>query len=94
MIERTPVRRSRRTLRKTTSADVQAYKPPVSSDGESSEDEVENVKVRRKSARGGMKGLKRRRTDYIVTMPVVSGDRDGPPSPISTRSKRAKVEEK
>ena len=94
MIERTPVRRSRRTLRKTTSADVQAYKPPVSSDGGSSEDEVENVKARRKSARGGMKGLKRRRTDYIVTMPVVSGDRDGPPSPISTRSKRAKVEEK
>lgn len=98
MIERTPARRSRRKLRKATSADVHAYKPPVSSDGESSEDEAENVKARRKSARGGMKGLKRRRTDYIVTcsgtMPIVSGDRDGPPSPISTRSKRAKIEEK
>lgn len=97
-IERTPVRRPRRALRKAKSVDVQAYKPPISSGGESSEDEAENVKARRKSGRGGMKGLKRRRPDFIVTcdgtMPVVSRDRDGPPSPISTRSKRAKMDEK
>lgn len=97
-IESTPMRRSRRALRKATSADVQAYKPPISSGGESSEDEAENVKARRKSGRGGKKGLKRRRPDFIVTcdgtMPVVSGNRGAPPSPISTRSKRAKMDEK
>jgi hypothetical protein len=79
--ERTPARRSRRVLKKAISADTQAYKPPVSSGGESSEDELENLKMRRKSARGGMKGLKRRRTEGTGDSPIPSaiggaGDRD------------------
>ena len=96
---RTPVRRSQRTLKKAISTDAQAYKPSVSSGGESSEDEVENTNTRRKSARGGMKGLKRRRTEGTGDSLVPSaaggaGDRDGPLSPRLMRSKRAKMEEK
>ena len=98
-IERTPVRRSRRSLKKVASADVQAYKPSVSSSGESSEDEVENIKTRRKSGRGGMKGLKRRRTEGTGDFSIPSaaggaGGRGVPLSPTSTRSKRAKIDEK
>lgn len=97
--ERTPVRRSQRTLRKAISADAQAYKPPVSSGSESSEDELENAKTRRKSARGGMKGLKRRRTEGTGDSPIPpaaggAGEDDAPLSPRSTRSKRVKIEEK
>ena len=97
--ERTPVRRSQRALNKTNLADTQAYKPPVSSGGESSEDELEKAKARRKSARGGTKGLKRRRTEGTVdsSTPSAAGgaeDRDAPLSPRSRRSKRAKIDEK
>lgn len=97
--ERTPVRRFRRTLKKGTSADSQAYKPPLSS-GESSEDELENTKTRRRSARGGTKGLKRRRTEGTGDSPVPSTssggvwDHDVPLSPRPTRSKRSKIDEK
>ena len=99
MTERTPLRRSRRALKKAVSADAQAYKPSVSSGGESSEGEVENIKTRRKSARGGMKGLKRRRTEGTGDSSILSaaggaGGRDAPLSPISVRSKRAKIDEK
>ena len=98
-IERTPMRRSRRALKKVVSADTQTYKPSVSSSGESSEDEVENIKTRRKSGRGIMKGLKRRRTEGTGDFPTPSsaggaGGRGVPLSPTSTRSKRAKVNEK
>jgi len=97
--ERTPVRRSRRALKKAVSADVKAYKPSISSGGESSEEEVESVKTRRKSARGGMKGLKRRRTEGTGDSSITSatggaGGRDAPLSPTSTRSKRVKIDEK
>jgi len=97
--ESTPVRRSQRTLRKAISADAQAYKPPVSSGGESSENELENTKARRKSAKGGMKGLKRRRAEDAGDSPVLpatggAGERDAPLSPRSTRSKRVKIDEK
>ena len=97
--ERTPVRRSQRTLRKATWADAQTYKPPVSSGGESSEDELENAKTRRKSARGGTKGLKRRRTEGAGDSLALSvaegvGDRDTPLSSRSTRSKRVKIDKK
>lgn len=93
--ERTPTRRSRRTLKKAISTDSQAYKPTFSS-GESSEDESEKT---RKSARGGPKGLKRRRTEGAGDSSILSvtggvGDHDGPLSPRSTRSKRAKIDEK
>lgn len=93
--ERTPTRRSRKTLKKAISTDTQAYRPTFSS-GESSEDELENTKKRRRSTRGGTKGLKRRRTDGAgdSSMPPTAGDNDGPPSPRSTRSKRAKIDEK
>jgi len=98
-IERTPARRSRRTLKLAVSADAQAYKPSFSSGGESSEHEAENAKTRRKSARGGMKGLKRRRTDGTGDPSTPSavggvGDRDAPLTPRSTRSKRTKIDEK
>lgn len=99
MSERTSVRRSRRTLKKGTSADAQAYRPPLSS-GDSSEDELENTKARRKTARVGTKGLKRRRTEGTgdSLAPSVGsgsvGDHDAPLSPRSTRSKRAKIDEK
>jgi len=98
-IERTPVRRSRRALKKVVSADAQTYKPSVSSSGESSEDEVENIKTRRKSGRGGMKGLKRRRTEGTGDFPTPpsaggAGGRGVPLSPTSTRSKRAKIDKK
>lgn len=97
--ERTSVRRSQRTLKKAISVDAQAYKPSVSSGGESSEDEVENAKMRRKSARGGVKGLKRRRTEGTSDPSIPSaaggvGDRGTPLSPVSTRPKRAKIDEK
>jgi hypothetical protein len=80
-------------------AEAQAYKPPFSSGGESSGDELENAKTRRKSARGGMKGLKRRRTegagDFAIRAAVGgAADRDAPLSPVSTRAKRAKIDEK
>ena len=96
--EHVPTRRSRRTLKKAVSADAQAYRPPLSS-GESSEGELENAKARRKSARGGTKGLKRRRTggagDSLIPSAAGGvGDHDAPLSPQSTRSKRAKIDEK
>jgi hypothetical protein len=94
--ERTPVRRSQRALKKAISTDAQAYKPTISS-GESSEDELGNAKKPRKLARGGTKVLKRRRTDGTGDSSLLfagGGDRDGPLSPRSTRSKRAKIDEK
>ena len=95
--ERTPARRSQRTLKRAT--DAQAYKPPVSGDDESSEDGLVNTKARRRSARGGAKGLKRRRTEGTADSLIPftaggTGDRDAPLSPRSTRSKRAKIDEK
>ena len=94
--ERTPARRSQRTSKKAILVDAQLYRPPVSSGGESSEDELEKAKARRKSARGGTKGLKRRRTEGTVdsSAPPAAGDRDAPLSPRSRRSKRAKIDEK
>jgi len=95
-VEYTPVRRSQRTMKKAISVDTQTYKPPLSSDDESSEDELENTKSRRKSGR--MKGLKRRRTegtaDSSISASGGAGDRDAGLSPRSTRSKRAKIDEK
>jgi len=96
--EHVPMRRSRRTLKKAVSADAQAYRPSLSS-GESSEGELENAKARRKSTRGEMKGLKRRRTGSAGDSLILSaaggvGDHDAPLSPQSTRSKRAKIDEK
>jgi hypothetical protein len=93
--ERTPVRRSRRTLKKAIPAESQAYKPTLSS-GESSEDESEKT---RKLARGGAKGLKRRRTEGAGDSSILSttsgaGDHGEPLSPRSTRSKRVKMDEK
>ena len=95
--EYTPVRRSQRTMKKAISVDTQTYKPPVSSDDESSEGELENPKARRKSARGRTKSLKRRRTDAAdspISTPGGAGDRDAGLSPRSTRSKRPKIDEK
>ena len=96
--EPTPVRRSQRTLKKAISVDTQAYNPPVSSGGESSEDELESPKARRKSTRGGTRGLKRRRTDGaadpLTPTTEGAGDRDARLSPRSTRSKRVKTDEK
>lgn len=94
-IERTPARRSRRTLKTAVSADAQAYRPSFSSGGESSEGEVENARTRRKSTRGGMKGLKRRRTDGAgdPSIPSVVGGAEDL-SPRLTRSKRTKIGEK
>ena len=97
-VERTPVRRSQR-MPKVILAEAQAYKPPFSSGSESSGDELENAKTRRKSTRGGTKGLKRRRTEGAgdFTIPAAVGgaaDRDAPLSPVSTRAKRAKIDEK
>lgn len=96
--ERTPVRRSQRALKKAISTDAQAYKPTFSS-GESSAGELENSKKKRKSTRGGTKGLKRRRTEGAGDSSILStaggaGDHDAPLSPRSRRSKRAKVDEK
>lgn len=96
--ERTPARRSQRTLKKAISTDAQAYKPTFSS-GESSEDGLENAKKKRKSMRGVTKSLKRRRTDGVrdsSTLPTTGGvgGHDTPLSPRSTRSKRAKIDEK
>ena len=96
--EYTPVRRSQRTMKKAISVDTQTYKPPVSSDDDSSEGEMENAKAKRKPARGTTKGLKRRRTEGTVESPLSSaggaGDRDAALSPRSLRSKRAKIDEK
>jgi len=96
--EYTPVRRSQRTMKKAISVDTQTYKPPVSSDSESSEGELENPKAKRKSARGTTKGLKRRRTEGIADSPITTaggaGDRDATLSPRSLRSKRAKIDER
>ena len=96
--ENTPVRRSQRTMKKAISVDTQTYKPPVSSDDESSEGEMEIAKAKRKSARGTTKGLKRRRTEGTVESPLPTpggaGDRDAALSPRSLRSKRAKIDEK
>jgi len=96
--EYTPVRRSQRTMKKAISVDTQTYKPPVSSDSESSEGEMESAKAKRKSARGTTKGLKRRRTEGTVDSPLpTSGgarDRDAALSPRSLRAKRARIDEK
>ena len=96
--EYTPVRRSQRAMKKAISVDTRTYKPPVSSDSESSEGELENAKARTKSARGRTKGLKRRRTegtgDSSISTAGGAGDRDAGLSPRSTRSKRAKIDEK
>ena len=96
--EYTPVRRSQRTMKKAISVDTQTYKPPVSSDSESSEGELENAKAKRKPVRGATKGLKRRRTEGTVDSPIPAaggaGDRDAALSPRSLRAKRAKIDEK
>jgi hypothetical protein len=96
--ERTPARRSQRALKKAVPTDAQAYKPSASS-GESGEgeEEPEIAKKKRKSTRGGTKGLKRRRTEGTgdAPMPSVVGAGDhGPRSPKTARSKRAKIDEK
>ena len=97
MTERTPVSRPRRALKKAASSDARAYKPAGSS-SESDEGELEDTKRKRKPVRGGTKGIKRRRTDGVddssVPGPSVAGDDDVPLSPRSTRSKRAKIDEK
>lgn len=95
--ERTPARRSRRMFKKSVSTEAQAYKPTPSS-GESSDDELENAKRKRKSVRGSAKGLKRRKTDGAGDFSILSttggtGDHDASLSPRSTRAKRAKIDE-
>lgn len=95
-IEPTPTRRSQRTLKKAVSTDAQAYKPTASSD-ESSRDESENVKAKRKLTRGRPKGIKRRRTDGAGDSSISSAagrDHDALLSPISKRSKRVRIDEK